>query len=232
MSKQFTLRKAITSVAKDRTLHRKWISADTLEKAIRVRYDFGEHFEFTTRTLSLTLGHLPSVDILTLPNDNGIYRGKNGDTYYYYINNPKKQPPLFPNPRDLTRKEIWESIVAMDLKLQESIKFKEDRMKRKDPPVHDDVDTILNQESIKAEARKIFESKPKKGKWEKVDYWCSTDAVNLFMPMAGETVLDCLARRDRLLKIRKRTTKGWQFELQWNDGTTSWTKMQEIRILV
>eukprot|EP00978_Attheya_sp_CCMP212_P020217 scaffold57589_cov62-Attheya_sp.AAC.1 len=26
----------------------------------------------------------------------------------------------------------------------------------------------------------------------------------------------------------KRTTKGWQFELQWKDGTTSWMKMQEI----
>eukprot|EP00978_Attheya_sp_CCMP212_P010705 scaffold26027_cov70-Attheya_sp.AAC.10 len=82
MSKCFTLQKAITSVAKDETMHRKWISADTLEKAIWVRYNFGEHFQFIIRTLSFTLGQLPSVDILTLPNDNGIYRGRNGDNYY------------------------------------------------------------------------------------------------------------------------------------------------------
>jgi hypothetical protein len=29
-------------------------------------------------------------------------------------------------------------------------------------------------------------------------------------------------------KIRKRTTKGWQFELQWKDGSTSWMNMQEL----
>jgi hypothetical protein len=62
----------------------------------------------------------------------------------------------------------------MDLKLQESMKYKEDMLKRKDPPVHNVVDMILNQESIKAQkARMISEPKTKKRKWEKVDYWCS-----------------------------------------------------------
>jgi hypothetical protein len=108
MSKQFMLRKAIMSVTKEKTLNCKWITADTLEKAIRVRYNFGEPFEFTsTWLLNITLGQLPSIDILTLlPNDNGIYRGKNHKTYYYYINNPEKAPPLFPNPFDFTRKQI------------------------------------------------------------------------------------------------------------------------------
>ena len=100
------LRKAIMSVTKEKTLRCKWITAGTLEKAIRVRYNFGEHFEFTTRLLNFTLGQLKSIDILTLPNDNGLYRGKNRDTYYYYITNPKKAPLLFPNPCCAIRNKI------------------------------------------------------------------------------------------------------------------------------
>jgi hypothetical protein len=82
----------------------------------------------------------------------------------------------------------------MDLKLQDSMKYREDKLKRKDPPVHKVVDVTFKKESIKANAREISEPKTKKGKWEKVDYGCSTEAVYLFMPMAGETVLQCLAR--------------------------------------
>ena len=31
-------------------------------------------------------------------------------------------------------------------------------------------------------------------------------------------------------RIRKRTTTGWNLEIEWKDGTTSWLPLKEVKV--
>ena len=58
MSKFLILQKAMRSVTSEHCLHCKWVSTPTLEKAIRLRYNFGDHFDFSRASLSKALGKI------------------------------------------------------------------------------------------------------------------------------------------------------------------------------
>jgi hypothetical protein len=88
-SKTKVLKKAFLFLTTERR-----VSLSPIESALRLRYPFGDHYNFNRAMLSKSLGKLhPKIDSLQDPNRLGVYRCKMSQGYFFTIQDPTLAPP-------------------------------------------------------------------------------------------------------------------------------------------
>ena len=96
-SKTKVLQKAFLFLTTERSFQKRWVSLSSIESALRLRYPFGDHYNFDKAMLSKSLGKLhPKIDSLQDPNALGVYRCKMSGGYFFTIQDPKLAPPEMP----------------------------------------------------------------------------------------------------------------------------------------
>ena len=145
------------------------------------------------------------LNILNLneKNSSGIYSGLHSQVRYFFFQNPTLDPPCFPPPRRC--KLEWDEIISVDDKniiiyLNNLTKIKE-RARPNERVRPDDIDIYDNVTSSSAKVAKMaIEDGKKIVALEPLSlYWDSPEAFRLFKPKEGESVIECLSRRDRIL---------------------------------
>jgi hypothetical protein len=82
-SKTKILQKAFLFLTTERCFQKRWVSLSSIESALRLRYAFGDHYNFDKAMLSKSLGKLDyKIDSLQEPNDHGVYRCKMSQGYF------------------------------------------------------------------------------------------------------------------------------------------------------
>ena len=142
-----------------------------------------------------------SIDNLDVKNDLGMFRGKKNNEYFLFFQNAWKDPPSFPKP-----KKVWDKIKEVDqenlttfLNELEVQKERQQRSKRKERVDPVDVSIKLARAGNKTEKFKRQKVTNIVAP-QRANYFESPEAILLFNPMPGETVLECLSRRIELLK--------------------------------
>ncbi len=73
------------------------LSLTSIESALPLRYEFGDHYNFAKSMLSKSLGKLhPKIDSLQDQNTHGVYRCKTNKGYFFTIQDPMLPPPEMP----------------------------------------------------------------------------------------------------------------------------------------
>jgi hypothetical protein len=200
------------------------VSLPLIESALRLRYPFGDHYNFNKAMLSKSLGKLhPKIDSLKDPNALGVYRCKMSGGSFFTIQDPIHAPPEMPT--TYANNSEWIKLCQKDEQLLASYKGKVNREKTYDrhankkqkvlDEVFDDVDIFLaDKRSTHNTTICTSMSRPPPQmaeEWRKLDYWDSGEAVLLFNPIPGKSVKQCLCERERLLQdiiddVRKVTT--------------------------
>ena len=193
---------AINTVTSDVAFRDRWFSIHSLEKAIKCRYQFDDSLTITTSILSRSLGKIESeIDMLGFPHESGYYRGKVGHETFMLVQDGDKPPPAFPKIRGDTG--VWNKIRRKDSTDTDNyilrVTMVRNRVRAKKKNKRDDtIDVRLKcdkMEFLAAAAAQAYEEMH----MSLFSYWGSTEAKNLFNPNDGETVLECIARRDILL---------------------------------
>ena len=91
-SKTKVLQKAFLFLTMERSFQKRWVSLSSIESALRLRYPFGDHYNFDRAMLSKSLGN-PKIDSLQDPNGLGVYRCKMSQGYFFTIQDPTLAPP-------------------------------------------------------------------------------------------------------------------------------------------
>ena len=130
----------------------------------------------------------------------GIFRGKKYHEYFLFFQDAWRDPPSFPKP-----KKVWDKIKEVDqenlttfLNELEVQKERQQRSKRKERVDPVDVSIKLARAANKTEKFKRQKVTNIVAP-QRANYFESPEAILLFNPMPGETVLGCLARRSELL---------------------------------
>ncbi len=93
-SKTIVLQKAFLFFTTERSFQKRWVSLTSIESALRLRYPFGDHYNFDKGVLSKSLGKLhPKIDSLQEKNGLGVYRCKMSGGYFFTIQDPMLAPP-------------------------------------------------------------------------------------------------------------------------------------------
>jgi hypothetical protein len=100
----------------ERSFQKRWVSLSSIESALRLRYPFGDHYNFDKRVLSKSLGKLhPKIDSLQEKNGLGVYRCKMSGGYFFTIQDPMLAPPEMPTTYSNNSK--WNKLCKVDEKL-------------------------------------------------------------------------------------------------------------------
>jgi hypothetical protein len=210
-SKTKVLQKAFLFLTTERSFQKRWVSLSSIESALRLRYPFGDHYNFDKAMLSKSLGKLhPEIDSLQDPNGLGVYRCKMSAGYFFTVQDPMLAPPEMLTTR--ANDSEWIKLCKVDEKLlasyEKRIQSSEnrennyDRHAKKKQKVLDDVDIFLANEKSKYNTTVCTNCDPPRmtEEWRKLDYWDSGEAILLFNPTPGKSVKQCLCDRDRLLQ--------------------------------
>jgi hypothetical protein len=80
------LQKAFLFLTTERSSQKRWISLSSIESSLRLRYPFGDHYNFNKAVLLKSLGKLhPEIDSLQDPNGLGVYCCKMSAGYFFTI---------------------------------------------------------------------------------------------------------------------------------------------------
>ena len=151
-SKTKVLQKAFLFLTTERSFQKRWVSLSSVESALRLRYPFGDHYNFDKAMLSKSLGKLhDKIDSLQDPNALGVYRCKMSGGYYFTIQDPKLAPPEMPT--TYANNSEWIKLCKIDKTLLASYGRKVNKEKNYDRhakkkqkvvnEVFDDVDIFL-----------------------------------------------------------------------------------------
>ena len=87
---------AIHTVTTDVSFRDRWVSVNSMVKAIQCRYHFEETLSLTSSMLSRSLQKIdPMIDILGMHHQSGLYMGIIGKERFIYVQDSAKVPPLF-----------------------------------------------------------------------------------------------------------------------------------------
>jgi hypothetical protein len=115
-SKTKVLQKAFLFLTSERSFQKRWVSLSSIESALRLRYSFGDHYNFDKAMLSKTLGKIdPKIDSLRDPNGHGVYRCKMSGGYFSTIQDPALAPPKMPT--TYANNSEWIKLCKIDEKL-------------------------------------------------------------------------------------------------------------------
>ena len=243
-SKTIVLQKAFLFLTTERSFQKRWVSLSSIESALRLRYPFGDHYNFDKGVLSKSLGKLhPKIDSLQEKNGLGVYRCKMSGGYFFTIQDPMLAPPEMPTTYSNNSEwnklcEVDEKLLAIYEKKLQSTEHREnnyDRHAKKKQKVLDDVDIFLanKNSTINTTLCTTNRHPPTQmaEEWRELDYWDSGEAIKLFNPTLGKSVKH--RDRDKLLQnIIKDADKVETIIEDWNnDGTTKLTSKQERRLV-
>ena len=186
---------AIQNVSQNHEFRNRWVCQSSLMKAMTGKFVF--HTEVNARTFSRAFSKIsPSCDNLSLKNAVGYFRAKKGQERFIFFQEKYHQPPILPNFLKDKEKKEWDQIVRIDneklLLFLENIKKEQERSER--PKKRKKIDDIQLSLDIKNQLKNATNNVS-----IGISYWDSLNAKNLFNPLATETVLKCLMRRDRQL---------------------------------
>ena len=100
----------------ERSFQKRWVSLSSIESALRLRYPFGDHYNFDKGVLSKSLRKLyPKIDSLQEKNGLGVYRCKMSGVYFFTIQDPMLAPPEMPTTYSNNSK--WNKLCKVDEKL-------------------------------------------------------------------------------------------------------------------
>ncbi len=198
-SKTKVLQKAFLFLTTERSFQKRWVSLSSIESALRLRYPFGDHYNFEKSTLSKSLGNLhPNIDSLQDPNVLGVYRCKMSRGYFFTIQDPMLAPPEMPT--TYGNNSEWIKLCQTDEKLLASYGGKVNREKNYDRhakkkqkvlgEVIDEVDIFLANKTALHNTTTCMNNNPPPQmaeEWRKLDYWDSGEAILLFNPIPGIT---------------------------------------------
>ncbi len=115
-SKTKVLQKAFLFLTTERSFQKRWVSLSSVESALRLRYPFGDHYNFDKSMLSKLLGKLhDKIDSLQDPNALGVYRCKMSGGYFFTIQDPMLAPPEMPTTS--SNNSEWNKLCKVDEKL-------------------------------------------------------------------------------------------------------------------
>ena len=133
----------------------------------------------------------------------GIYSGYERTMTYFFFQDPVMDPSLFPPIRN--NNVVWDRIRLVDadnitLFLEKLRKKNESLRPNKRPRLYE-VDIYDNISATSAKVMKLAASDAKEivSTIPSTLYWDTPEVSKLFKPRDGETVVDCLLRRDQLL---------------------------------
>ncbi len=161
-SKTKVLQKAFLFLTTERSFQKRWVSLSSIESALRLRYPFGDHYNFDRAMLSKSLGN-PKIDSLQDPNGLGVYRCKMSQGYFFTIQDPTLAPPEMLTTH--ANNSEWIRLCKVDQELLSSygkkVKSSEhrennyDRHTKKKQKVLDDIDIFLANKKSKHSTTKI-----------------------------------------------------------------------------
>jgi hypothetical protein len=154
-SKTKLLQKAFMFLTTERCFQKRWVSLSAIESALRLRYTFGDHYNFNKAMLSKSLGQLHyKIDSLQEPDDHGVYRCKMSQGYFLTIQDATLAPPEMPT--TYRNDSEWIKLCKVDQELLVSYKIRVesrehreknyDRHAKKKQKVLDDVVIFLANE--------------------------------------------------------------------------------------
>jgi hypothetical protein len=115
-SKTKLLQKAFMFLMTEPCFQKRWVSLSSIASALRLRYTFGDHYNFNKAMLSKSLGKLHyKIDSLQEPNDHGVYRCKMLAGYLFTIQDPMLTPPEMPDTH--ANDSEWTNLCKLDEKL-------------------------------------------------------------------------------------------------------------------
>jgi hypothetical protein len=210
-SKTKILQRAFMFLTTDRSFQKRWVSISSIEAALRLRYSFGDHYNFDKAMLSKSLGKLhPQIDSLQDQNDHGVYRCKMSQGYFFTIQNATLSPPEMltthaNNSKWIELCKVDQQLLASYGKKVNSYENREQnygRHAKKKQKVLDDIDIFLANEKSRHNTTICMNRNPPQmeEEWIKCDYWDSGEAILLFNPPPGKSVKQCLCDRDKLLQ--------------------------------
>ena len=200
-SRTVILQNAVRSITTDRLFRDRWTSVYSLERAVNSRYKL-EGLSTTKMAISKAIGRVEvGIQDLQVKNSSGIYSGLRSQMRYFFFQDPKLNPPYFPPTAD--NQLVWDEIIAVD---QNNLNIYLDNLQKKKERVRpnkrerlDSVDIYDKISQSSAKVIKLSEDAAQSIVLPKNIYWDSPEAAHLFKPKHGESVLECLCRRDQLL---------------------------------
>ena len=197
--RQTTLQNAVKNIFSTIYFSNRWTGVESIEIALKNRYKLSQ-LVLTRATISRHIGKMdPVIDNLNYKHTSGIYRCKKRGEIHNYFQSTPGDPPYFPPFKDTG---AWELIDSVDQKqlvsYLASLKRIEERQRPNKRKYLDSVDIA---DDIYFSEKETLSLAKKDTLACKVvyNYWNSPEAVSLFSPNFGETVLECLIRRDKLL---------------------------------
>ena len=121
LTKLILLKKAASNITRDVCFRNRWIPLTTIEKAMKIRYDFNESCPLWRVTLSKALGSIDTaIDDLSHKNPSVFYRAKMSNQMVFYIQDANTPPPSFINPKK--DQSMWDVIIRDDTHMFENYK--------------------------------------------------------------------------------------------------------------
>ena len=192
---------AIHTVTADVSFRDRWVSVNSMVKAIQCRYHFEQTLSVTSSMLSRSLQKIdPMIDILGTHHQSGLYMGIIGKERFIYVQDSAKVPPLFPPVRGSS--ELWDRIRMKDASETDNYILRVDMVRNRARGTKrsksDDLDIRIKNDLLEYKSVETALSREFKND-SMFSYWKSPEALKLFNPNNGENVMECLARRDTLL---------------------------------
>ena len=112
-SRMLLLQKAVRSITSQDNFRRRWASCTSIQKAVFVRYIL-KGVQINKRNTSTAFSRLsPNLSNLATSNEAGIYAGVMSKERYFWVQDPKDKPPIFPN--TTINSEQWDIIKKRDI---------------------------------------------------------------------------------------------------------------------
>jgi hypothetical protein len=112
-SKTIVLQKAFLFLTTERSFQNCWVSLSSIESALRLRYPFGDHYNFDKGVLLKSLGKLhPKINSLQEKNGLGVYRCKMSGGYFLTIQDLMLAPPEMPT--TYSNNSEWNKLCKVD----------------------------------------------------------------------------------------------------------------------
>ena len=113
-SQVILLRKAVNNLSTDIAFKKRWVRCTSLLAALKCRYILKD-VTLTKASISRVISKVePDVMNLNFKHNSGIYSGINRQERYYWFQDAKNDPPMFP--ATINNKLVWDSIRSVDNK--------------------------------------------------------------------------------------------------------------------